>query len=323
MSFFPHFLYSQWCIEPEVPTQSFSGQTAIVTGSNTGLGLESARHIVGLGAEKLILACRNLDKGEVAKADIEATTGRKGVVEVWQLDLSSYMSVKSFARRVEGLERVDCLLENAGIATSKFKLSEENESTITTNVVSTFLLGFLLLPKLKETANKYNITPRISIVNSALHIMAKLDERKIPGKLFDALNNEKTAKMGDRYNVSKLLVALAVRAFAEEFGPDYPVAINYPAPGFCRSSLANELPSAQVKVMYTMLHARSTEEGSRLLVHAVGAGKDTHGQYIDDAKIKEPSPWVRSVEGKKVQKQFWGEFKEKLEGIEPGLLARV
>lgn len=64
------------------PNKDFSGQTIIVTGSNVGLGLEAARHFTRLNAEKIILAVRNLEKGDVAKKSIEESTGRTGVIEV-------------------------------------------------------------------------------------------------------------------------------------------------------------------------------------------------------------------------------------------------
>ena len=114
------------------PTTKHTGQTIIVTGSNVGLGLEAARHFTRLNAEKVILAVRNLEKGEAAKRSIEETTDRKNVVEVWQLDLASYESVKQFAKKANELKRLDAIVENAGIATPDFKISEDNESTITT-----------------------------------------------------------------------------------------------------------------------------------------------------------------------------------------------
>lgn len=84
----------------------------------TGLGKEAVRHYVRLNAGKVILACRSVEKGEAAKRDIEATTKRSGVVEVWSLDLGSYESVKQFAQRANLLQRLDIVLENAGVSKS-------------------------------------------------------------------------------------------------------------------------------------------------------------------------------------------------------------
>lgn len=58
------------------------GKTYIVTGSNSGLGLETARHLVEFLASRVVLAVRNLTAGENAKKEIEKSTGRKGVMQV-------------------------------------------------------------------------------------------------------------------------------------------------------------------------------------------------------------------------------------------------
>lgn len=127
--FLPKFFYNQFFVTPPTPSQDCTGKTIIVTGSNVGLGKEAARHYVRLNAQKVILACRSLEKGESAKRDIEGTTKRRGVMEVWQLDLGSYESVKEFAERAKSLRRLDSIVENAGISAQTFRLVEGNEST--------------------------------------------------------------------------------------------------------------------------------------------------------------------------------------------------
>ena len=206
MSFFFKFIQNQWFTSIPYPNQELTGQTFIVTGANVGLGLEAARHLVRLKAEKVIIAVRSLEKGEAAKKSIEATTGRRNVIEVWQLDLSSYESVKQFAQRVQGLKRLDAIVENAGIATTEYRTFEDNESTITVNVVSTFLLAMLILPKLEESARNFNITPRLVIVSSDVHTWTTLPERK-SANIFETLNSKKTADMKNRYDFNRIGVA--------------------------------------------------------------------------------------------------------------------
>ena len=104
------FLVSQFTPLP-LSTTDLSGRTAIVTGtldvvidltvgSNVGLGLEAARHLARMNPKKLILACRNQEKGQRAVRYINETTGvGKDVVETWELDLASFDSVKAFAKR--------------------------------------------------------------------------------------------------------------------------------------------------------------------------------------------------------------------------------
>ena len=202
MSFLFNFLYSQLIVSLPYPTQDFSGQTVIVTGANVGLGLEAARHFTRLNAAKVILGVRNLDNGNEAKTSIENSTKRTGVVEVWQLDLSSYQSVKQFVERAQGLKRLDIVVENAGIAGNhQFAMPEGNEAMITVNVISTFLLGLMILPKLRDTATKFNVEPRLVFVTSEVHLFAKFEERHSSGFL-EKLSDKATAQMRERLVVT-------------------------------------------------------------------------------------------------------------------------
>jgi retinol dehydrogenase 12 len=104
------FLISQFTPLP-VSKADLSGRTVIITGmflcsfilnrgANVGLGLEAARHLARFNPKKLILACRNQEKGQKAiKSITETTKVADGIVECWGLDLSSFENVKAFARR--------------------------------------------------------------------------------------------------------------------------------------------------------------------------------------------------------------------------------
>jgi len=236
------FLHSQFFITPPKPTGDLTGKTVLITGSNVGLGKEAARHFVSLNASSVILAVRSLEKGEAARSDIETTTGRKNVVKVMQLDMSSYESVLDFASRAaKELERIDIAVLNAGVIRGSWEVFEQDESTITVNVVSTFLLAFALLPKLRETANRFNTRPTLTVVSSEVHAWAPFDERKAPeGGIFARLNEKvvdgKDVSLSTRYQVSKLLEVLFVRAFCERYsGEDIPVTVNLVNPGYCHS----------------------------------------------------------------------------------------
>lgn len=92
---------------------------------------------------------------------------------------------------------MDVLVENAGIAASKFAMAEDNEATITVNVTSTFLLALLMLPKLRETARKFETLPHLAVVSSEVHFCTDLPERKEPN-ILEALADEKKSNMNDR-----------------------------------------------------------------------------------------------------------------------------
>lgn len=154
--FLTDVVYEQYFLSLPEPTASFANKTVIITGSNTGLGKEAARHIASLGCLRLVLAVRNTTAGESAKQDIISTTGvPASSISIWALDLSSFASVKAFvARATSELDRLDAVICNAGVNKRAFSESEGYETTITVNVLSTFLLAQGLLPLLEKTATR-------------------------------------------------------------------------------------------------------------------------------------------------------------------------
>jgi NAD(P)-dependent dehydrogenase (short-subunit alcohol dehydrogenase family) len=282
-------IFSNLFIHLPFPDGNLQQQTIIVTGSNTGLGFEASRHLIRLGVYKLIMGVRNLKKGENAKSDILRSTNRdESCIEVWQIDMDSYDSVKKFASRVGNLPRLDAVLANAGIYTPIFSVTEDNEKTITTNVISTFLLGMLILPKLRQSAEKFDVVPRFVIPNSALHYLAPLKELEVgEGEILAKLNNPDTANMAGRYALSKLLVLYAVRALADQLRSSRKplVIINTPNPSFCKSGLLGDSTGFGTRMGERLL-ARSTEEGSRALVHGILSGVESHGQYLTNCHVQ-------------------------------------
>ena len=191
------FFYTQLFLKIPQPTESFASKTVIVTGGNSGLGKEAVKHIAKLGASKVILACRDTTKGNAAKLAIESSLKcSPDILEVWKLDLESYDSVKEFVARSTNLARLDVLINNAGIQTINFQVVDRTERTIAVNVIGTFLLALLLIPKLEETAKVYGVTPHLTFVTSALYSAAKY-----PGQhgedIFAWLGEEKNVDMMD------------------------------------------------------------------------------------------------------------------------------
>jgi NAD(P)-dependent dehydrogenase (short-subunit alcohol dehydrogenase family) len=191
------FFHSQYFGTPTYPTESFSGQTIIVTGANIGLGLEAARHFYRLNCERLILAVRTVSKGEAAKEDIVRSVKHRSdgleAIEIWPLDLSSTKSTLAFADRVKkDLPRLDSVVENAGIVAPKWSAAEGVEMTVQVNVLNTFLLALLVLPKLTETKERYPASsPHLEIVSSEAHRFEKFPELS-NADIYATLRDEKT-----------------------------------------------------------------------------------------------------------------------------------
>ena len=135
----------------------------IITGASSGLGLETARKLAKDQNNRLILACRNLQKAEGAKSKIISDTGNEEV-EVLVLDTSSLSSVRAFARQYRDVfGTVDVLINNAGISSQHSGTTEDGfELVFATNHLGHFLLTNLLLPCMSETG-------RIITVSSDMH----------------------------------------------------------------------------------------------------------------------------------------------------------
>ena len=127
----------------DVPSQS--GRVAIVTGSNTGVGFEAAAVLAEKGAH-VVLAVRNLDKGDDAKARITARCP-DSVVSVQELDLASLASVRKAADELRAAHpRIDLLINNAGVMTLEKAATEDGfELQFGTNHLGHFALTGLLL----------------------------------------------------------------------------------------------------------------------------------------------------------------------------------
>lgn len=265
-------------------TPDLAKQTIVVTGSNTGLGLEASRHLLRLGVGQLIMAVRDVNKGEKAKVELlESTKRLPDSVEVWHLDMEDYNSVKAFAHRASTtLSRLDAVLANAGILAGKFSLSNGIEKTIAVNVVSTYLLFLLLLPKLRESP----ATGRFVVPNSALHYLAPVKDLETGSNnsIFSRLNDATDVDMLARYTVSKLLVIYVTRELASriKLSGKQPVIVNTPNPSYCKSDLMRNSPSPGPPDFL----ARSTEMGSRALVHGLLADAKSSGQYLTNCHVQ-------------------------------------
>ena len=187
-----------------VPLLLCLGKTAIVTGANTGIGKETALDFAQRGA-RVILACRDEEKAKDAARDIISKTGSDKVV-VRILDLSSFESVRAFAKLInETEERLDILVNNAGFAGSYRLTKDGYESVFQVNYLSHFLLTLLLMKKLKKSAPS-----RIVNVSSTGH------ERKGAALQLDdfKLSKEKCNPF-DRYPQSKLAQVVFTRELSK------------------------------------------------------------------------------------------------------------
>lgn len=289
----PQFLYRQFFITPTATTPSevdLSGKTAIVTGSNTGIGLECARQLLDLGLGKLIIAVRDESKGEAARKTL-AVGHEASIIEIWTLNLSSYTSVTRFSARTNALDRLDIVVLNAGVwrNTEEFNKSTGYEEDIQVNFLSTMLLAILLLPVLKAKKVDDSIG-RLVLVSSDTAALTKFEERHEDPLLPTYKTKSKKPNMFERYATSKLLGQLALSELVK-LVPSSAVIVNCANPGLCHGSSlqrdSNGSISGVFGNLFERLIGRSCAVGARVFVDAaVKHGAEVHGHYMEDCKIR-------------------------------------
>ena len=142
-----------------VPDQR--GRRFVVTGANSGLGLETAKRLAGAGAA-VVMAVRDASKGEAARRGILARHPDADL-EVRILDLADLGSVHAFAASIEADGQLDVLVNNAGVMVPPKRLETADgfELQLGTNFLGPFALTVLLLPVLLRSA-----APRVTTVSS-------------------------------------------------------------------------------------------------------------------------------------------------------------
>lgn len=170
---------------------SLSGKTAIITGANSGIGLETAMVFAARGA-RVILAVRNTEKGQAAR-DAILNVNRQADVEVMPLDLSDLESVRFFAESFRSRHNsLDLLINNAGVMTPPYSKTKDGfELQFGSNHLGHFALTGHLLPLLASTKDA-----RIITVSSLAHRGASI--------FFDNLDGSNGYKAMKFYGQSKL-----------------------------------------------------------------------------------------------------------------------
>ncbi|TNN14042.1 Retinol dehydrogenase 12 [Schistosoma japonicum] len=239
-----YFSYCECTLEDRL-----DGKTVIVTGCNTGIGLETVDELARRGA-RVIMACRDLEKCKSARLEILTRTHSENPllcsfrVEPDQLiceelDLESPKSIREFANRIISKEKfVPILINNAG-ADFPEKIYDEHgiEKHLKVNHLGHFLLTKLLKPCLRTSDGE---PCRIIILSSLLHLFAKLTP-----------NSRYLSGTGSGYSISKLLNVIHAREISKRWFVDGIVAVSV-HPGLVRTSIFRSVKWKHFLVYYLL-----------------------------------------------------------------------
>jgi NAD(P)-dependent dehydrogenase (short-subunit alcohol dehydrogenase family) len=204
---------------------SQDGRTFVITGANSGIGLEAARALGAAGAH-VVVACRDTAKGEHAVAELD------GDFDVRRLDLADLASVRGFASELEG--DVDVLINNAGVmAVPRARTADGFEMQLGTNHLGHFALTGLLLDRLRD---------RVVTISSGAHRFGRMN--------FGDLMSERHYQRWLAYGQSKLANLLFMQELQRRLETaDSSLRSVAAHPGYAATNLQFHTQSIQDKLM--------------------------------------------------------------------------
>ncbi|PVH75500.1 NAD(P)-binding protein [Cadophora sp. DSE1049] len=314
--FFPNvFYHNQFKAKPQWPTPgtTLSGKTTIITGSNTGLGYKTALQLLDLKLTHLIIAVRSLEKGNTAATKLRKVY--KATVEVWELDMCSYTSIQSFARRVDTLPRIDIVILNAGVMKLAFSTvpSTGHEETLQVNYLSTILLALLLLPILKAK-HAPSEPAHLTLVSADLTLIATFPNRtSVP--LLPSFSNPKTFDAESHYRTSKLLVHFFVWKLVDFVSAD-DVIVNLADPAWVKGTQFTRDVKGVMRVGLKVFEmaGRTPRVGASCFVDAVvNKGRESHGWFMMSWEVHPFPPLLYTPEGTVLIERAWEETLDELD----------
>lgn len=260
-----------------IPSQK--GKTILITGANSGLGLEAAKVLSSKGAH-VIMTARNLKSGNEAISLIKKENADVKL-DLMQLDLSDFASIHQFSQDFhQKYHQLDVLINNAGVMfPAKRELTRQKfEVQFGTNHLGHFLLTGLLLDILKSTPNS-----RIAIQSSGQH-KAKMGK---PDIYFDDLNFDKGYNKYVAYTQSKLANLLFAYELDRKLKANQIDITVVPAhPGYTKTNLVRHT-GFFVQAIITNLLAQSVEMGTLPILRAATDKSVTGGEYFGPTKMNE------------------------------------
>ena len=271
-----------------------AGKVCIVTGSNSGIGKETAFALAEIGAN-VVMVVRNQEKGQKALEEIVTKTGNHSV-SLMVCDMSSMASILGFASDLKkSYDHLDVLINNAGAEFVKRQLTAEGfEQTFAVDYLAPFLLTYELLDLLKAS------TPsRIINVSSGLAKNGKVD--------FYDLQNEKNYKGMQAYSNAKLMLMMFTYELSRRL-TGTGVTVNVLMPGFVATNLGKNSGSLRSAIMFTMVRPMqiSAKKGAETTVYLASADeiKNVSGKCFAKKKEATTCPVTYDVS---VQERLWSE----------------
>lgn len=269
-----------------------STKSILITGANTGMGLATSIALAQDG-HRIIMACRDERRGQAALEEVKAKSGSEHV-ELMLLDLGSLTNIREFAKHFqEKYDRLDVLINNAGLITVKRQVTEDGfEMMMGVNHLGHFLLTNLLLDSLKRSENG-----RIVVVSSGGYKWGKIN--------FDDMNLEKNFSSFKGYGRSKLANILFTKELSNRLA-ETKVTVNCLHPGAVATSMGVNRDTGFGKGIHKILSPffLSPLQGAQTAIYLATSSEvqNITGEYFYKKKVKKLNG---PATDNNLAKQFW------------------
>lgn len=273
-----------WLQGPKCRSKArLEGKTVVITGSNTGIGKETARDLSRRGA-RVVMLCRDLQKARTAAEEIHEETGNPVVVH--HMDLASLQSIRSTAEILKDTEpNIHILINNAGVMMCpRWETKDGFEMQLGTNHLGHFLLTMLLLDQLKASA-----PARIINVSSIAHTQGRMH--------WDDLHLKQQYNAKEAYCQSKLANVLFTRELAKNLQGTNVTTYSL-HPGVVQTELGRHIHQSVNGFIHWAFHFfgnfffKTVTRGAQTTIYcAVDESLATQsGKYYSDCAEKQPHP---------------------------------
>ncbi|KAK7866953.1 hypothetical protein R5R35_014727 [Gryllus longicercus] len=258
-------------------TRRLDGLTAMVTGANSGIGLETAKELARRGA-RVLLACRDPVKGQQALVAVRVAATAGATVELLSLDLASLESVRACASKVLATEqRLDILVNNAGGLYFGTKPTIDGLfPEIQVNHLGSFLLTLLLIDLMKKSAPS-----RVIFVSTLLHRFVSMNPEHLE------YTRARQLFKWQVHCVSKLASVVTAKELARRL-KDTGVTVNSLHPGITRTNVFRSLPfcGGPLVNLFTSIFCKTPLEGAQTSIYLAASEEveGISGHYYSDCK---------------------------------------
>ncbi|XGW01083.1 hypothetical protein V3C99_013775 [Haemonchus contortus] len=268
---------------------SAKGLVAVVTGANSGIGLQTVRGL-NLAKAKVYMLCRNEERGVAAKIKLAQMGCDATCLVNLRCDLADFSSVRECANEIlQKEDKIDILINNAGVMfyPRYEKTVDGHEMTWQSNHLGHFLLTHLLLPALEKAPKA-----RIVIVSSILHLRSKALD-------LATIDDEKKFGYFEPYYRSKLASVMHARALTKrlrELGI-HNVTVNSLHPGYVNTNLPRstpllKTPLRQITAPFRWFFMKTDRDGAQTSLY-LALSKNVEGvsgKYFADCKVANENP---------------------------------